>query len=220
MARILIMLSVVPILGAFLLGHFFGVQTLRKPSHVSKTLEELLTFLESKGIKPNVKFKRLAWSGKVLAGDGTVYLPTKWKNTNSDTLIAQALLRIGFQRLLKDYPDIVRWRLKVVAFGYILPPFLIVIAVFALVVGRFPSIWVIAIVAVAIATQCVLLWTSRTIEKEAARYATVLIEKTRMLARLSEEEALLEKIKAWTWAHYMPGICLSVALGNPKETLE
>lgn len=214
------MLSVVPVLGAFLLGHFFGVRTLRKQSRVSKTLEELLAFLEKKGIKPDVKFKRLTWSGKVLSGDGTVYLPTKWKHTNNDTLIAQALLRLGFQRLLKDYPDIVRWRLKVVAFGYILPPFLIVIAVFALVVGRFPSIWVIAIVAVAIATQCVLLWTSRAIEKEAARYATVLTEKTRMLARLSEEEALLEKIKAWTWAHSMPGVCLSIALGNLKETLE
>ena len=210
----------VPILGAFLLGHFLGVRVLRKSRKCSRTLEELLEFLRGKGIKPEVKYKRVVWSGKMLSSSGVVYLPAKWKTTNNSTLIAQALLRIGFQRLLKNHPEIVRWRLKVLKVGYVLPPFLMLIAVFALVAGRFPSIWVIAIVSLAIAGMCILLWTTRAIESEAARYAEVLTRKTRMLSRASEEDALVEKVKAWTWANFMPGVCLSIALGNQKEHIE
>jgi len=50
----------------------------------------------------------------------------------------------------------------------------------------------------------------------AASQMVSLVERTRVLNRLSEEEALVDQIRAWTWVTILPGTAISFLMNKKK----
>ena len=198
-----------PILAGFCLANFFGFRRLNKVGELSVNLEFILKELTAKYDKLNYEFKRRTWVGAPLSRNGVALIDEKYRLSKSSKEVAQQLIKLGLSGLWGDHEKLIRWRAKSVKLGYILPPLTFVGCALATIVGRVPAMWSVIIVGIVLAGCICFLWSSRAVEKEAAAQMVSLIENTRVLKRVSEEEDLIEAIHAWTWVSLLPGISIS-----------
>ncbi len=202
-------MSALPIAGALILANLFGFRRLAKSEYLSVDLETILKKLSAKYPKAKYKFKKRTWAGKPLDAEGVALIGEKYRGSTSSSDIARQLIKLGLSGLWEDYEKLIRWRSKCIKLGYILPPLIFVGCTLCTVVGKVPAMWTITIVGLVLAGCISSLWFSRGVEKEAAAQMTSLIERTRVLPRVSEEEDLIESIRAWTWVSLLPGIAIS-----------
>lgn len=209
MKTFLILLSALPIAGALIVANLFGFRRLKKSGELSIDLETILQKLSASYPKLSYQFKKRTWAGKPLDSQGAALISERYRLTRSSSDIARQLIKLGLSGLWEDYKKLILWRVKCIKLGYILPPLTLVGCVLATVVGRVPAMWTITIVGLVLAGCISLLWTSRGVEKEATAQMSSLIERTRVLHRVSEEEDLIESMRAWTWVAVLPGIAIS-----------
>jgi len=179
-------------------------------------LETILEFLTKKYSKLGYEFKSRVWAGSPVDKQGLALIDERYRNSKSSKEISRQLIHLGLSGLWGDHQKLIKWRLKCVRIGYIVPPLSMLGAVLAVVVGRMPAMWAIIIVGVVIAGCICFLWFSRAIEEEAASQMVSLVERTRVLNRLSEEEALVDQIRAWTWVTILPGTAISFLMNKKK----
>ena len=217
MKALLILICAIPILAGWLAANLLGFRRLNKAGELSVNLETILKALSSKHAKLNYQFKKRTWSGIPLSRDGVALIDEKYRLSTSCKEVSQQLINVGLSGLWKDHEKLIRWRIKYVKLGYILPPLTFVGCVLGAVVGRIPVMWCMIIIGLVLAGCICFLWFSRAVEKEAASQMTILLERTRVLHRLSEEEDLIEAIHAWTWVSILPGIAISFGMGRPTK---
>lgn len=209
MKTLLIILCAIPILAGMVGANLFGFRRLYRPHELSVNLESILEILTTKYPKLNYEFRKQAWAGTPLTNQGVAIVEEKFRHSKSSKDVARQLIRVGLSGLWADHEKLIKSRVKFVKMGYILPPLTILGAVLGTVVGRVPGMWAIVLVGLAIAGCICFLWLSRAVENEAAAQIIKLIERARPLNRLSEEEALIDSIQAWTWVHILPGVAIS-----------
>ncbi len=208
MRRLIILFSAIPVIVSLILAHLLGWRVLNKRKNLSLNLGQILEKLKISGVEYTLK-KRV-WQPMPLAKTGEVYITEKHLDSNDSQIVSAELLKVGFGEINKTHPAMVQWRCKVLKAGYFFPPFILLGGTLAMAVKRLPAGWVIVIFVVVTGLCCVMLWLSRGVEKEAATAISNILERKRTLNRLSEEEALVGSIHAWTWISILPGILVSL----------
>ena len=209
-------MSAVPIFVGLLVTNLFGFRRLYKTKELSVDLETLLELLTKKYPKLNYSFKSKVWSGTPIDKDGVALIDERYRNSKSSKDIARQLIYLGLSGLWGDHKKLILWRLKCVRMGYIVPPLAELGVVLGIVVGRIPVMWAVRVVGLVISGCICFLWFSRAVEKEAASQMASLIERSRSLNRLSEEETLVDQIYAWTWVSNLPGVAISFLINKKK----
>lgn len=217
MKSLLIIISVIPIVAAFITANLFGFRRLNKAGELSIDLETILNSLTDKYSKLDYEFKKRIWVASPLNKSGVAMIDEKYRYSRSSEIIAQQLIKLGLSGLWKDYKNMILWRKKCVTSGYILPPLVFVGCVLGTIVGRVPAMWTIVIVGFVLAGCICFLWFSRTVENEASSRMITLIENTRVINRVSEEEDLINCIRAWTWVSLLPGIAISFLMDQSTK---
>ena len=208
MRRLLILVSALPIIAGLLVAHFMGWRVLNKKKTISLSLAQILEKLKSSELQYTVK-KRV-WSALPVSKTGEAYITEKHLESKDASIVAAELLKIGLAEIYKTHASMVKWRCKTLKAGYFLPPFIILGGTLAMVVRRIPSGWAVAMFLMVMAGCSITLWLSRGVEKEAAKTINSIIERKRVINRLSEEESIVEAINAWTWIGVLPGILVSL----------
>ncbi len=212
MRKLLLLLSILPILATVMAAQLVGLRGLRKARQttLSLSLQQIVEKFISLGVA--AEFSKFSWAGIPVNRKGVAILSMDLKSSCETELVARELLKLGLAEVWKIHPDIVKWRLKVLKLSYILPPFAIIASVMALVVGRIPAGWAFVVIGLMVAVSCALLWFSKSVEVAAAKEIIYRLERARILPRLSEEEALISAIHAWTWVHLLPGMAIPIAM--------
>jgi len=221
MRRLLILFSALPIIASLVLAHLLGWRVLNKRVNLALSLQQILEKLRNSGVDYTVK-KRV-WQAMPLAKTGEAYITEKHLNSTDSQIVSAELLKVGFAEINKTHPSMVQWRCKVLKASYFLPPFTLLVGILAIAARRPVGGWSIAIFALVLAGCCAMLWLSRGVEKEAATAVSNLLERKRTINRLSEEEALVGSIHAWTWISILPGIIVTLMMKinqakDPKDT--
>lgn len=209
MKAFLIFLCAVPIAMGILAANILGYRRLYQAVDLSDDLETILDQLRAKYGKVDYRFSKRTWSGMMIDKDGVAVIDEKFRYSTSSADVARQLISLGLSGLWKDHEKLIRWRLKCVKLGYIIPPLTLMGVVFATVVGKVPAMWGVVILGGSLAGSMAFLWFSRAVEREAASQMATLVERTRVLPRTVEEENLIECIYAWTWVSLLPGIAIS-----------
>jgi hypothetical protein len=217
MKALLILLCAVPIALSILAANIFGFRRLYKAGELSVDLETILEKLSSRYGKVKYEFKKRAWSGLPLNGEGVALIDEKYRHSKSSAEIARQLISLGLSGLWDDHKKLIRWRMKCIKLGYILPPLTFLGCALGIVSMRVPAMWSFMIVGIILSGCIFLLWFSRAVEKEAASQMVSLIEHTRVLPRVTEEETLIDSIHAWTWVSILPGIAISFLMKKPPK---
>jgi len=217
MKLLLILLCAIPILLALVAANLMGFSRVRKAGDVSVNLETLLDNLSERYSKIQFEFKKRAWSGIPLNSKGITLIDEKYRHSTSISVIARQLVKLGLSGLWEENQKLVRWRMRCVKMGYIIPPLVLIGCILATVVGRMPAMWIVIILGLVLSANICFLWSSRSVEKEAAARMISLLERSRALPRLSEEERLIEAIHGWTWISTLPGIAISCMDKNTKN---
>ncbi len=217
MKALLIFLCAFPIAAALIVANLFGFRRLYKAGELSVDLESILKTLSSRYSKLNYEFKKRAWAGMPLDRNGIAIIDDKLRHTKSSAEIARQLISLGLSGLWGEHQKLIIWRMKYIKMGYILPPLTFVGCVLGVIVQRVPAMWTIMIIGLVISGCISFLWFSRSVEKEAAAQMVKLIELTRVVPRVTEEESLIDSIHAWTWVSILPGIAISFMMKKPQK---
>ena len=217
MKTLLILLSVIPIFAGLVVANLFGFRRLYQSKELSVDLETLLELLAKKYTKLEYEFKARVWAGAPIDKNGVALIDERYRHSKSSRDISHQLIYLGLSGLWEDHKKLILWRLKCVKVGYIVPPLAILGVVLAITVSRIPVMWAFTVIGGVIASCICFLWFSRAVEKEAASQMASLVERSRVLNRLSEEEALVDQIHAWTWVSVLPGIAISFLMNQKKN---
>jgi hypothetical protein len=217
MKSLLIFLCAVPIVASILVANLFGFRRLYKAGELSVNLETILEKLSSRYSKLKYEYKKRAWVGMPLNRDGVALIDEKYRFSKSSAEISRQLISLGLSGIWEDHKKLICWRMKCIKLGYILPPFAFLGCALGMVTLRVPAMWSLMIIGIALTSCILLLWFSREVEKEAASQIVSLIEHTRVLPRVSEEESLIDAVHAWTWVSILPGIAISFMMRKPPQ---
>jgi hypothetical protein len=132
--------------------------------------------------------QKISFTGKI---------PRLRKNKRTAMALADVLLDSAYEQLKSSHQSLVALRRRADTFAQIVAPFAIMIAVFAMCVGR-PIQICIALAMLANALVAVMKFTSRGVAKHAAEHAISMLRKARIPRK--EDEASIEScLRALTW---------------------
>lgn len=145
------------------------------------------------------------WAGADVIGKKWLRIPTQVAGNLSAHAHGQAALRVGLYLLSLHDPKAMgrrRWALR---FGQVFPIFTAMVVVFGIFV-RLPMGWAMAIMMTSLALAACAQILTVYVERQASELACVVIERKRILPRLSDEEAVIASTRAWSWYGILPGI--------------
>ena len=212
MHRLLILLSLLILLAAIVLRKVKADRALRKArvKKMGMSAEDLarkmLDSLKHESVKIEVSSRaNRVWADADVIGKKWLSLPTKVAGNLSAHAHGQAALRVGLYLLALQDPKAMgrrRWALR---FGQAFPIFTAMVLVFGIFV-RLPMGWVLAIMMTSLALAACAQILTVYVERQASELACMVLEKKRILPRLSDEEAVLAATQAWSWYGILPGI--------------
>lgn len=217
MKGLLILLCAFPIALSLIIANLFGFRRLYKAGDLSIDLETILQKLSLKYSKLNYEFKKRTWAGIPVNSKGVAQIDENYRHSKSSAVIARQLISLGLSGLWEEHQKLILWRIKYIKLGYILPPLAFLACALGIMVQRVPAMWGFIIIGLVISGCITFLWFSRGVEKEAASQMASLVERTRVLPRVSEEETLIDAIHAWTWVSILPGIAISFLMKKPPK---
>jgi ABC-type transport system involved in cytochrome bd biosynthesis fused ATPase/permease subunit len=132
--------------------------------------------------------QKISFTGKI---------PRLRKNKRTAMALADVLLDAAYEELKASHKSLVAIRRRADTFAQIVAPFAIMIAVFAMCVGR-PASICIACAVLANALVAVMKFTSRGVAKHAAEHAMSLLRKAR-IPRKEDEGSIESCLRALTW---------------------
>ena len=190
MRRLLLFISIIPILIALVLRKIKADATLRSCSQIALT-----TTAEEKGEKMLASLNH-----------APIPLPPIKGSQTTASAHGQTALRVGIALLSERDPKSIARRRWAQRFGQVFPIFTSIVCIFGFAVAKLPALWALSIIiaSLGLATCAQILTLSA--EIQAAEIACVLIEKKRIYPRLTEEEAVVKATQAWPWRSLIPGI--------------
>ena len=212
MHRFILPFALIPIVAAIILRKLNGDRILRSAGQqllnhpADGTARKMLDSMGHKKVK--LVHKQSLWAS---TGDATrkrVQLPEFTAKKNHPALVEThglAALRAGIFLLAQREPALVAKRDWALRFGHVFPIFTTIVVVFALVVGKLPSMLGLSIVVASLGVATCAQVLALVCERKAATLAIVVLEKKRIFPRLSEEEAVIEAVRAQAWRSIVPG---------------
>lgn len=209
MHRLLLLFSLLTLLAALILRKLNADRALRvaRDTRLQIKAHELARkMLDSMGHKDTeLKTTKRTWAAASVVGDGWLSLPADTAEGYSAHAHGQAALRVGLYLLSLRNPVAIgrrRWALR---FGHAFPIFTTIVVVFALLM-RMPPVWGLSIVMASLGLAACAQVLTIAAELQAAAMACVILEKKRILPRLTEEEAVVAATRAWAWFPIVPGL--------------
>lgn len=209
MHRLLLILSLLPLLAALILRKINADRVLRlaRETQLRTTANDLARkMLDCMGHESvELKTRKRAWVGADVIGDGWLSLPTATAESTRASAHGQAALRVGLYLVSLRNPAAIARRRWALRFGHVFPIFTTLVVVFALMV-KLPALWALSIVVGSFGLAACAQILTVVAELQAAAMACVLLEKKRTLPRLSDEEAVVAATRAWAWYAIVPGL--------------
>ncbi|MCP5538227.1 MAG: zinc metallopeptidase [Akkermansiaceae bacterium] len=210
MHRLLILLSLLPLLAALILRKLNAdrVLTVSRKTRLNSKGETLARkMLDSMGHQQvEIKTTKRAWAGAAVTGEHWLSLPANPAAGSSAADHGLVALRVGLYLTSLRDPKALgrrRWALR---FGHVFPIFTVIVCVFGLAVAKLPPLWALGVVMGSLGLAACAQALTLTTELQAATLATVVLEKKRTLPRLSDEEAVVAATRAWAWHGIVPGL--------------
>ncbi len=172
----MILFGLIPIVGYWLARYFFYQKAQRQ-------LAQLDCRLSAEDYA-----KKIAYAGKI---------PRSYQGKRNASALAEVSLAAAYEDLKTEHPQPVKLRQRADLLAQIVLPLSLLIAVFAVVVGR-PFIVCLAIVVVVNAIVAVMKFTSRAVASHAAARAVLILRKAR-IPRQADETSIELCIRALTW---------------------
>jgi hypothetical protein len=209
MHRLLLILSLLPLLAALILRKLNADKALRlaRETRLQITAGELARkMLDSMGHEGvELKTRKRAWVGADVIGDGWLSLQTAMAESVTAHAHGRAALRVGLYLVSLRNPAAISRRRWALRFGHVFPIFTTLVVVFALMV-KLPALWALSIVVASLGLATCAQVLTVVAELQAAAMACVLLEKKRTFPRLSDEEAVVAATRAWAWYAIVPGL--------------
>lgn len=169
--------------------------------------KSMLNALGHQGVKIEVTNRASrVWAGTDVIGKKWLRLPTEAAESRSAYAHGQVALRVGLYLLSLRDPKALERRRWALRFGHVFPIFTLIVAVFGVLVAKIHFGWVLAIVLTSLALAACAQVLTVNAERQAAELACVVLEKKRILPRLSDEEVVVAATRAWSWVGVLPGI--------------
>lgn len=205
--KFLLMLGLIPLIGSFLARKFFSDRVLKseeggeKVTYTGKEMVERILKL-GKATDVEIQVKKRPF---LPLGPNLVVIPPKFAGSKEVRDVAGAALLAGMVLMARQQDRVVAWRSWAVKFGYAMPGFAIVVMIFAMVVGRLSPSMSLAIVSASLGLSTILLWSTLTVEKAAAKVVADYLEETPLVPRRNEGELITKYLKAHSWKRIVPG---------------
>jgi len=210
MHRLLLFLSLLPLLAAIILRKLNAERVLRgsRDTQLHIKGEDLArSMLASVGHETvELSTTKQAWAGASVTGERWLALPAESAVGSSAADHGQVALRVGLYLTSLSHPAVIARRRWALRFGHVFPVFTVVVCSFALVVGKLPALWVLSIIMASLGIAACAQVLTVVAELQSAAHAVVVLEKKRILPRLSDEEAVVAATRAWAWRGIVPGL--------------
>ena len=210
MHRILLLFSLLTLLAAVIVRKLNGDRVLYglREIKLNMTAEDLAYKMLSSMSENDVEVKtptRLLVATSDL-GPQWLTLPIATASGVSANSHGLAALKVGLYLLSLRNPKLIARRRWAVRFGHVFPIFTTMVVIFALIVTRFGGLWGFAVILASCGLAACAQLLSLTAERQAAELAIVVLEKKRILPRLSDEEAVVSATRAHAWRSVIPGV--------------
>lgn len=205
--KFLLMLGLIPLVGSFLVRKFFSDRVIKSEEgseEVTYSGKEMVERILKLGKAADVDIQVKKRPFLPLGPDFVVIAP-KMAESKEVRDVAGAALLAGMVLMARQQSQVVAWRSWAVKFGYAMPGFAIVVMVFAMVIGRLAPSMSIAIVSACLGISTILLWSTLTVEKAAAKVVSDYLEETPLVPRRNEGELIAKYLKAHSWKRIVPG---------------
>jgi Zn-dependent membrane protease YugP len=210
--RLILLFSLLILLAAIVLRKVNADRALRKARAKKMGLpagdlaRKMLDSLQHDKVKIEVTTRATrVWAGADVIGKKWLRIPTQVAGNLSAHAHGQAALRVGLYLLSLHDPKAMgrrRWALR---FGQVFPIFTAMVVVFGIFV-RLPMGWALAIMMTSLALAACAQILTVYVERQASELACLVLERKRILPRLSDEEAVIAATRAWSWYGILPGI--------------
>ncbi|NWK55001.1 zinc metallopeptidase [Verrucomicrobiaceae bacterium N1E253] len=144
------------------------------------------------------------WAGMDVVGEHWIRIPVEKEGQENAYVHGLTALRVGLYLLSLREPRLIARRRWAIRFGHVFPIFATMVAAFVMLTGR--ASWSITIVMSSLAMAACVQVATFMVERRAAELATVVLEKKRIYPRLSDEEAVSDALRGWSWFRVLPGI--------------
>lgn len=215
MVKTLLILGLIPVVLGIALRKWFGERVLRRlPAHPTQLSGG--EFLEKlrEGAKLDMEVKtakrtRLTESEMILAheiGEERGVIP-----------LAEAGLLFGLALLGRSQPELLKWREWALKFSWAFPAFLILVVIFAAIVGSFVR-WALPAVSVGIGVGTLVSFLAAWIEWQAAGLTGKFLKKRAPIAREDDRIAISQAMRALAARRCVPGMLQMFFPERKKES--
>lgn len=213
MHRIILLVSIIPLLAAIILRKLNGDRILRRDGQtlLTKPAEDTARrMLDSMGHeKIELQQSKSPWAVLGTPSKKAIELPDYTKGKLHPGTVeshAHAALSVGVFLLSQREPTLTGKREWALRFGHVFPVFTVIVMVFAIAVGKLPVMLCLSIIVGSLGLAACAQALTLACELRAATLAAVVLEKKRIFPRLSEEELVTTAIRAQAWRSIVPGL--------------
>lgn len=208
MSRIIILISIIPTILAIVarkmfcdrgLGKVVGVETSRTGQELAERL------LEKAGVKGKVEIVQKRRAEVKIGARAQLSLPKRLSESKSAIALGEVSLLCGHAVVATQNPDLLKWRQWAVRFSWAFPVFTLVVLVFAMVVGRMPVHWGLAVALASLGVGSLMVLLSLQVEIQASRMMATLVDEAGLLPTIRECEAVGIACRAYAYRQAVPG---------------
>lgn len=181
-----------------------GLKDVRLNSSAGDLARKMLDSVKQERVEVKTPTRR--WAAAADVGSIWLSLPRATASGVSARSHGQAALQVGLYLLSLRDPKALARRRWAIRFGHVFPIFTTMVVIFAFVVARLAGQLGFGIIMASCGLAACAQILALSAELRASALAAVVLEKKRILPRLSEEEAVIAAARAHAWRSILPGI--------------
>lgn len=203
MVKALFLLGLVPVIVGIAMRKWFGERVLRKiPEHATQL--SAIEFLGELNRRAHLSQEVTSAKRTQLTADQLI-LSREIADQKGVLPLAEAGLLFGLALLGRSQPELLKWRDWALKFSWAFPAFLILVVVFAAIVGSFVR-WALPAVSLAIGGGTLVSFLAAWIELQAARLAGQFLKQKAVIAREDDRIAISQAMRALAAKRCVPGM--------------
>lgn len=212
MAKLLLLLGLIPVFASFVARKFLSDRTVRMEGggEVSISGREMAERVLNKGRAGEVEIQVKNRPFMVLGPDRLVISPLLAESKRARD-VAEAGILAGLVLMARRQEKVVGWRKWAVKFGTAMPAFTMIVMAFAMVMGRLSAPLCFGVIAASLGVATSFLWFTLPVERAAAGMVADMLEETALVARRSEGETMANLVRALGWRRIVPGAIAWIA---------
>ena len=201
--KILFILGLIPVVVGIAMRKWFGERALRRlPTHATQlSAEEFLGELKE-GAKLAMEVKS---AKRTKLTDDEIVLSREVAGERGVVPLAEAGLLFGLALLGRSQPELLKWREWALKFSWAFPAFLILVVIFAAIVGSFVR-WALPAVSLAIGAGTLVSFLAAWVEWQAATLTGKFLKKRAIIAREDDRIAVSQAMRALAAKRCVPGL--------------